>query len=54
MVVGEQVKLNQGERHRLVRKESWGIVAEIWMHNDENKPSDEEDMVRLEDDYARK
>jgi hypothetical protein len=31
-----------------------GIVAEIWMHTDENHPSDEEDIVRLEDDFARK
>lgn len=54
MVVGELVRLNQGERHRLVGKNSWGIVAEIWMHTDENNPSDEDDIVRLEDDYARK
>jgi mannose-6-phosphate isomerase len=54
MVTGEVVRLKQGERHRLVGKESWGIVAEIWMHTDENNPSDEEDIVRLEDDFARK
>ncbi|WP_373494183.1 phosphoheptose isomerase [Aquiflexum sp.] len=54
MAIGELVRLNQGERHRLVGKDSWGIVAEIWMHTDENNPSDEEDIVRLEDDYARK
>jgi mannose-6-phosphate isomerase len=54
MVTGELVRLRQGERHRLVGKESWGIVAEIWMHTDENHPSDEEDIVRLEDDFARK
>lgn len=52
--VGKLVKLKQGERHRLVGKETWGIVAEIWMHTDDNNPSDEEDIVRLEDDYARK
>jgi len=54
MVAGEMVRLRQGERHRLVGKDTWGIVAEIWMHTDENRPSDEEDIVRLDDDYARK
>lgn len=54
MVVGELVRLNQGERHRLVGKDSWGIVAEIWMHTNANNPSDEEDIVRLDDDFARK
>ncbi|WP_373520906.1 phosphoheptose isomerase [Aquiflexum sp.] len=54
MEIGELVWLNQGERHRLVGKNSWGIVAEIWMHTDENNPSDEDDIVRLEDDYSRK
>lgn len=54
MVTGELVRLMQGERHRLVGKGSWGVVAEIWMHTDANNPSDEEDIIRLEDDFARK
>jgi hypothetical protein len=54
MVVGEVISLQQGERHRLIGTGDWGIVAEIWMHSDANQPSDESDIVRLQDDYARK
>ena len=50
---GEQVRLAQGERHRLVGLEDFGIVAEIWQHTD-LIPSDEEDIVRVQDDYSRK
>lgn len=53
MYLGEVITLAQGERHRLVGKESWGIVAEIWVHIDSNHPSDEEDIVRVQDDYNR-
>ncbi len=31
----------------------WAIVAEIWQHVDADNPSDEEDIVRLADDYGR-
>lgn len=50
---GDLIKLEQGERHRLVGLESWGIIAEIWQHVDAQNPSDEEDIVRLEDDFGR-
>jgi len=50
---GEQVKLVQGERHRLIGLEDYGIVAEIWQHTD-TIPSDEEDIVRVQDDFSRK
>lgn len=53
MNLGETVSLEKGERHRLVGTKSWGIVAEIWMHSDPENPSNEDDIVRLEDDYAR-
>ena len=52
--VGDIIKLKQGERHRLIGLEEWGIVAEIWQHTDESNPSDEDDIVRLQDDYRRK
>ena len=52
--VGDIIKLKQGERHRLMGLEDWGIVAEIWQHTDESNPSDEDDIVRLQDDYSRK
>ncbi len=47
------IKLKRGERHRLVGLDSWGIVAEIWQHTDKDHPSDEEDIIRLQDDYGR-
>ncbi len=52
--VGDQVQLAQGERHRLVGLEEWGMVAEIWIHTDRDHASDENDIVRLQDDFARK
>lgn len=54
MEIGDLIKLAQGERHRLIGKDTWGIVAEIWVHTDPNNPSDESDIVRLQDDYQRK
>ncbi|MDR9416136.1 MAG: phosphoheptose isomerase [Gracilimonas sp.] len=50
---GELITLEQGERHRLVGLENWGIIAEIWQHVDAENPSNEEDIVRLEDDFGR-
>lgn len=47
------IQMNKGERHRLIGLESWGIVAEIWQHTDPNNPSDEDDIVRLQDDFGR-
>ena len=50
--VGDQVRLAQGERHRLIGLEDYGIVAEIWQHTD-LVPPDEEDIVRVQDDFSR-
>lgn len=50
---GEIITIEQGQRHRLVGLQDWGVVAEIWQHNDPAKPSDEDDIVRLDDDYGR-
>lgn len=50
---GEMVSLEIGERHRLVGLEDWGVLAEIWKHADPLHPSDENDIVRLQDDYGR-
>ncbi len=54
MITGQLVHLEREERHRLIGSKEWGIVAEIWIHSDINNPSDENDIVRLEDDYNRK
>ena len=50
---GDQITLKQGERHRLIGLENYGVVAEIWQHTDKNDPSDEEDIVRVQDDFGR-
>jgi mannose-6-phosphate isomerase len=50
---GQLIVLKQGERHRLVGLESWGVLAEIWQHTDINNPSNEDDIVRVQDDFGR-
>lgn len=50
---GDQVRLQQGERHRLVGLQSRALIAEIWQHTDVNHPSDEDDIVRVSDDFGR-
>jgi len=52
-VPGNQIKLQQGERHRLIGLDDWGVVAEIWQHTDAQNPSDEDDIVRVQDDFGR-
>ncbi|WBO83160.1 cupin domain-containing protein [Hymenobacter yonginensis] len=50
---GETITLRQGERHRLVGLSGWGVLAEIWQHTDAAQPSDEDDIVRVQDDFGR-
>jgi mannose-6-phosphate isomerase-like protein (cupin superfamily) len=50
---GDLVELQQGQRHRLIGLDEWGIVAEIWRHTDADNPSNEEDIIRLQDDFGR-
>ncbi len=50
---GATIYVKQGERHRLIGLKEWGIIAEIWQHNNPSAPSSEEDIVRLEDDFGR-
>lgn len=49
----DKVILENGERHRLIGLDGFGIVAEIWQHTDVNHPSNEDDIVRLQDDFGR-
>lgn len=53
LFVGDIIQLKQGERHRLLGLDGWGIVAEIWRHTDAENPSNEEDIVRVQDDFGR-
>lgn len=50
---GSVIELEQGQRHRLVGLNEWGVVAEIWKHTNPSHPSDEDDIVRVEDDFGR-
>lgn len=51
-IPGDQIKLKQGVRHRLVGLADYAVVAEIWQHTDEI-PSNEEDIIRVQDDFNR-
>lgn len=50
---GEEINISQGERHRIIGTDNYSVVAEIWIHFDKNNPSDEVDIVRVQDDYGR-
>lgn len=51
--VGDTITLKQGERHRLIGLSDYAVIAEIWQHTDANHPSNEEDIVRVQDDFGR-
>lgn len=51
--IGDIIQLKQGERHRLIGLKGWGIVAEIWQHTETENPSNEEDIIRVQDDFGR-
>ena len=53
LVTGDQIRLKKGERHRLIGLSDFAVIAEIWQHTDSNNPSDENDIVRISDDYGR-
>ena len=50
---GDQIILKQGERHRLIGLNDYCVVAENWQHTDKNNPSDEDDIIRVQDDFGR-
>ncbi len=51
--INDIIELKQGERHRLLGLNNWGIIAEIWQHTNASHPSDEDDIVRVQDDFGR-
>ena len=53
LITGDQIKLKKGERHRLIGLNDYAVLAEIWQHTDPNNPSDENDIVRISDEYGR-
>jgi mannose-6-phosphate isomerase-like protein (cupin superfamily) len=50
---GDLITLQKEERHRLVGLKDWAIIAEFWQHTDPSNPSNEDDIVRVQDDYSR-
>jgi mannose-6-phosphate isomerase-like protein (cupin superfamily) len=50
---GAEIRLLQGQRHRLIGLDKWAVLAEIWQHTDSHHPSDEDDIVRVQDDFGR-
>ena len=51
---GAIIRYAPTERHRLVGRDGdYTMVAEIWQHKDANNLSDEDDIVRVSDDYIR-
>ena len=50
---GEFLFIKQGERHRLLSSGEICVVAEIWVHTDPNSLSNEDDITRVSDIYAR-
>ena len=53
LIYGDQIKLKKGERHRLIGFSDFAVIAEIWQHTDPNNPSDENDIIRISDEYGR-
>jgi mannose-6-phosphate isomerase-like protein (cupin superfamily) len=53
LIVNDIIRLHQGQRHRLVGLDGWGMISEIWSHTDVANPSDENDIVRVQDDFGR-
>jgi len=50
---GDEIRLSKGERHRIIGMDEYAVVAEIWIHTDKDNPSDENDIVRVQDDFDR-
>jgi hypothetical protein len=50
---GNQIILQQGERQRLIGLDDYCVLAEIWRHTDVNHPSDEDDIIKMQDDFGR-
>jgi mannose-6-phosphate isomerase-like protein (cupin superfamily) len=50
---GEHIYIKKEQRHRITGMRHYGILAELWIHADPTHPSDEEDIVRVQDDFGR-
>lgn len=50
---GDIISIECEERHRLIGLDNKGIVAELWCHTDPSNHSNENDIIRIDDDYNR-
>ena len=51
---GNEMKVyNEGDQLVLIGLNKTSVVAEIWQHSDANNPSDEEDIIRVQDDFGK-
>ncbi len=51
---GDTIQFDSQKRHRLIGLQAnSGLVAEIWQHLDPLSPSDEGDIIRVQDDFGR-
>jgi mannose-6-phosphate isomerase len=50
---GDIVVIHNKERHRLVGLNTSAIVAELWCHTDTSNLSNEQDIIRVQDDFRR-
>lgn len=52
---GKELAYGALARHRAGAPQNgdWVIVAEVWQHTDQANPTNEEDIVRLADDFGR-
>lgn len=53
---GDIVQFDAGVRHRGLADldgKSYTLFAEIWQHTNPSRPSDEDDIIRVQDDYSR-
>jgi mannose-6-phosphate isomerase-like protein (cupin superfamily) len=51
---GDLVKIPCTYWHRIAGLTGWSVIAELWEHIDPENPSDEDDIIRVEDDFNRK
>ena len=51
--IKDQLEIGRKIRHRIIGNDDYALVAEIWIHTDKSNPSDENDIVRLQDDFNR-
>ena len=53
LIAKDQIEIGNKIRHRIIGTEDYALVAEIWIHADKSNPSNENDIIRLQDDFNR-